>query len=138
MPINLTLDGPVSLNLDDIKEVVEEGWHLVEIESAEARESSNGNPQIGVRARIVDENDADYDRQFFWNLTFISGFSMQLVKRCLSALGFPQQLEYSSLQELASDMEGRQVEAQVTHRTYEGNKQENVTKWRAPQYDLSL
>lgn len=140
MSVDLTdLEGPVSLDLGDISdEPVAKGWHTVEIERAEARLSSQAQvPQLFIMARIVDEADPEYNRTLVWNLN-LTGDGRIFLKRCLTALGMPQQLDYPSYQDLADDLIGRQVDAQVKHGTWKGEKRADVNKWREPALDIEL
>lgn len=134
--VNLT--GPITLDLDAISDKpVATGWHLVNIERAEAKLSSADNPKIFVMSRIVDEADPDNNRTLIWNLTFTEA-AMFMVKRCLKALGMPSNLSFDSLQDLADELLDREVEAFVKHKVYMGETQANVAKWRAPEVDIEL
>jgi len=128
---DMDLSGPIILDLADVRdEPVSKGWHAVRIERAEPKISRQKKlPQIFVLARITDEGDPEYNRTVIWNLT-LKGDGLVFTKRCFVALGLPSQLDYPSYQALADDLIGLEVEAQVKHRVYEGNKQIQVSNWR--------
>lgn len=138
-PISLDLSGPVTLDLGAVSdEPVSEGWHYVTIERAEAKLSRQQQlPSIFVMSRITDEADPETNRTIIWNL-MLDGDGLIFTKRCFSALGMPEQLNYSSYQALADDLIGQECEAQVKHRTYEGNKQTRVSNWRPPTPDIEF
>lgn len=138
--MSVDLTGPVSLNLGGVRDVlVPVGWHTVTIERADARESSKEQPQIFVLSRISDEADPDFNRTLIWNLTDtgnLEDFQMKLFRRCIEAMGLPLDLNYPSYQALADDLIGRTFDCKVSHRTYQGEPQTNITRWRPVVYDL--
>lgn len=127
----INLEGPIVLDLGQIRdEPVEEGWHTVTIERADAKTSSQkGLPMIFVLSRITDEDDPEHTRTIIWNI-MLSGEGLVFTKRCFSALGMPEQLNYASYQALANDLIGHEVEVKVKHRTYEGEQSVQVNNWR--------
>jgi len=129
----INLEGPITLDLGAIKdEPVSVGWHSVTIERAEAKETRQQSlPSIFVLARVNDEADPDYNRTVIWNL-MLSGDGLLFTKRCFGALGMPEQIQAPSVQALADELVGRDVEVQVKHRTYEGAIQANANNWRQP------
>jgi hypothetical protein len=129
-PVNL--EGPIVLDLGEIRDQpVALGWHAVTIERAEAGTSrQKGLPKIFILSRITDEGDVEYNRTIIWNV-MLSGDGMVFTKRCLAALGLPEQLSYPSYQALADDLIGREVEVKVKHRVYKGEKQVQVNNWKA-------
>lgn len=129
--MTIDLSSPVSIDLGEVNdEPVAVGWHTVTIERAEAKLSRQQEiPQIFVLSRITNEADPEYNRTLIWNLN-LSGDGLRFTKRCLEALGFPEQLNYSSYQDLADDLVGREVDAKVKHRTYQGETKSSVNQWR--------
>lgn len=137
--MSIDLSGPVSIDLGDVDdEPVDEGWHTVEIERAEAKLTRKKElPSIFVMGRITDEADPKYNRTIIWN-SILSGNAMRFTKRFFDAVGMPEQLDYPSYQALADDLIGRVCEVEVKHREYEGELQANVNKWREISIDLEL
>lgn len=131
-PIEISLDGPITLDLGAVSdEPVAIGWHTVQIESAEARLSRKQElPMIFVVSRITDEADPQHNKTIIWN-NMMRGEGLVFTKRCFKALGMPEQLSADSLQDLADELVGIQVQAQVKHRVHEGEIQANVSNWRA-------
>lgn len=131
-PIEISLEGPIELDLGAVSdEPVAVGWHTVQIESAEARLSRKQSlPMIFVLSRITDEADPQTNKTVIWN-NMMSGEGLVFTKRCFKALGMPEQLSAPSLQDLADELVGRQVQVQVKHKVYEGEVQESVANWRA-------
>lgn len=135
----INLNGPVMLDLSTINdELVPEGWHTVTLEQVTAKlTSQKGLPSLFVMSRITDDDDPDVNRTVIWNL-MLSGDGMIFTKQCFSALNMPVKLEYDSYSDLAADMIGREVDVRVKYRTYEGEKQVSVNKWRTPSLELEL
>lgn len=142
--VDMNLSGPVSLDLGSTSDApLAIGWHTCQIERCEARTSKKGLPQFFVLARITDEDDAEFNQSIIWNLTFdnvAQSFNSKRVKRCLTALGMPEQLSYTSWEDFAEALIGLNVDAYVTHQDRDGEPQANVNKWRAVQLlgDISL
>lgn len=130
-PVEFDLMGPVSINLGEVRdEPVGVGWHSVEIERAEAKLSAGqGLPSIFVMGRIDDESDPEFRRTVVWNL-MLQGDGLLFTKRCCSALGMSEQLNYPSYQEMADDLVSRSCEVLVKHRPYQGELRTNVSNWR--------
>lgn len=135
----VVLEGPVTLDLDQVRdEPPAKGWHTVRIERAEAGLSrQKKTPKIFVLSRVIDEADVEFNRTIIWNV-MLSGDGLVFTKRCLKALGLPGRLEYGSYQELADDLIGREVEVQVKHRTYQGERQAQVNNWREVTPEISF
>ena len=133
------LTGPITLDLGAIRdEPVSADWHTVKIERADAGISSKKQlPKIFLLSRITDEADPEYNRTIIWNC-MLEGDGLPFTKRCFKALGMPDVLEYPSYQALADELVGREVECKVKHRTYKGEKQANVTNWRAVSYSVEF
>lgn len=133
-----TFEGPILLDLGQIRdEPVIKGWHLVEIERADAGSSSKkGLTKIFVLSRIIDEGDPDFNRTIIWSL-MLEGDGLVFTKRCLNALEYPAQLlggegaAYATVEDLADSLVGKTVEVRVKHKMYQGNKQAEVNNWRA-------
>ena len=127
----VNLEGPIVLDLGQVRDQpVAEGWHVVTIERADAKTSSKKDiPMIFVLSRISDESDPECNRTIIWNI-MLQGEGMVFTKRCLAALGMPEQLNYPSYQALANDLIGRSVEVKTKHRTYEGEQSLQVNNWR--------
>jgi hypothetical protein len=142
MAEEITLDGPFTLNLEDVKdEPVNEGWHLVEIEKAEPKRTNQKKlPAVFVVARIVDEEDEDFNRTLIWNnILDPSSQAIRFTKRCFEALGMPAELQYENgVQGLCEDLIGRRVDAKAKHETYEGDVRARVNKWRQPELGIEL
>jgi hypothetical protein len=136
-PINL--EGPIVLDLGEVRdEPVVIGWHVVTIERAEAGVSHKQNlPKIFILSRVTDEADIEYNRTIIWNI-MLAGDGLVFTKRCLSALGLPAQLNYPSYQALGDDLLGREVEVKVKHRVYKGEKQVQISNWKAITPDISF
>jgi hypothetical protein len=136
-PVNL--EGPIVLDLGEVRdEPVTIGWHVVTIERAEAGVTrQKGLPKIFVLSRVTDEGDVEYNRTIIWNV-MLSGDGMVFTKRCLVALGLPTQLNYPSYQALADDLIGREVEVKVKHRVYQGEKQVQISNWKALTPEISF
>ena len=136
-PVNL--EGPIVLDLGEVRdEPVVIGWHVVTIERAEAGVSRKQNlPKIFILSRVTDEGDIEYNRTIIWNI-MLQGDGLVFTKRCLSALGLPAQLNYPSYQALADDLIGRDVEVKVKHRVYKGEKQVQISNWKAITPDISF
>lgn len=139
MSVNLTLEGPVSFNLDEVHDVpVSTGWHQVTVEQTEAKLSKKDHPQIFFLSRISDEADEDFNRTIIWNLTFdgnMGGFNMKRVRRFCEAAGIPLTLDYASYEAMAEDMINREVMVEVKHQEYEGETQARVNKWQSVSFD---
>jgi hypothetical protein len=137
--LNINLNEPITLDLSEIStEPVPTGWHTVTIERAEAKLTRQKKlPSIFVMSRITDEADPDYNRTIIWN-AMLDGDGLMFTKKFFTALGMPEQLEYDSYQALADDLLGREVEAKVKHRQYEGETQASVNDWREPSLDIEL
>ena len=135
-PVNL--EGPIVLDLGEVRdEPVVVGWHVVTIERTEAGTSrQKGLPKIFILSRVTDEGDVEYNRTIIWNI-MLSGDGMVFTKRCLSALGLPEQLNYPSYQALADDLMGREIEVKVKHRVYKGEKQVQISNWKSITPDIS-
>ena len=136
-PVNL--EGPIVLDLGEVRdEPVVIGWHVVTIERAEAGTSrQKGLPKIFILSRVTDEGDVEYNRTIIWNV-MLSGDGMVFTKRCLAALGLPEQLNYPTYQALADDLVGREVEVKVKHRVYKGEKQVQVNNWKTIAPEISF
>ena len=128
-PVNL--EGPIVLDLGEVRDdPVTPGWHTVRIERADAGVSrQKGLPKIFILSRVTDEGDEEYDRTIIWNL-MLDGDGLVFTKRCLSALGLPEQLNYPSYQALADDLIDREVEVKGKHRVYKGETQYQVSNWK--------
>lgn len=133
------LSGPIVLDLAEVRDdPVEIGWHTVTIERADAAVSSKkGLPKIFVLSRITDEADVEFNRTVIWNI-MLDGDGMPFTKRCFAALGLPEQLNYPSYQALADELVGLEVDVSVKHRTYQGEKQANVSNWRVVTPEISF
>lgn len=127
----VTLEGPIVLDLGEVKdEPVVTGWHAVRIERAEAGLSRQKNlPKIFFLSRVIDEGDPEHNRTVIWNC-MLEGDGLIFTKRCFAALGMPEQLNYPTYQDLADDTVDREVEVQVKHRVYKGERQAQVSNWR--------
>lgn len=125
------LGGPIVLNLGEVRdEPVSAGWHVVTIERADAGiTQQKGLPKIFILSRVTDEGDEEYNRTIIWNV-MLAGDGMVFTKRCLAALGLPEQLNYPSYQALADDLIGREVEVKGKHRVYKGETQYAVNNWK--------
>jgi len=125
------LSGPITLDLAEVRdEPVSVGWHAVTIERADAGETREKKlPKIFILSRVTDEGDQEFNRTVIWNI-MLDGDGMVFTKRCLKALGMPDQLNYQSYQALADELIGREVEVQVKHRVYKGEKQCQVNNWK--------
>jgi len=134
MSVNMSVEGPVSLNLGNVDDApVAKGWHTVKIERAEADTNKKDQPQIAILARITNETDPDFNKTIPWYLTFtgdMESFQMKLIRRCVEALGLPLTLDYPSYQDFGDALIGLSVDANVTHREWEGETKLNVNKWR--------
>ena len=131
---DIVLSGPITLDLGAVRdEPVAEGWHVVKIERAEAGVSRQKRiPKIFVLSRIIDEGDEDVKRTLIWNV-MLAGDGMIFTKRCFKALGFSEVLDYPSVDDLCAAMIDHEVDVQVKHRVYNGEKQAGVGNWREPQ-----
>ena len=136
-PVNL--EGPIVLDLGEVRdEPVAVGWHVVTIERAEAGVTRQKSlPKIFVLSRITDEGDVEHNRTVIWNV-MLSGDGMVFTKRCLMALGLSEQLNYPTYQALADDLIGREVEVKVKHRVYKGEKQVQISNWKALTPEISF
>lgn len=129
--LSFEFEGPIELDLDAVRdEPVAIGWHIVKIERAEAGLSKKQRlPKVFILSRILDEADRDFNRTLIWNI-MLKGDGLLFTKRCLRALGFPGVLDYEDVAEFCSDLLEREVEVQVKHRFWEGEKQANINNWR--------
>ncbi len=127
----LELTGPIILDLGAVRdEPVAEGWHSVEIERADPGLSNQKKiPKIFILSRLIDEADEDYNRTQIWN-AMLEGDGLIFTKRCMKALGLPDQLAYDSVEDFCADLVGRQVQVQTRHRIYKGEKQSSASNWR--------
>lgn len=135
----VNLEGPISLDLAAVRdEPIVKGWHVVKIERADPGLSrKQGIPKIFIMARVIDEADEEHNRTIIWNL-MLAGDGLQFTKRCLGALGMPEQLDYPSYQALADALIGLEVDVNVKHKTYEGKLQAQANNWRAVTADISF
>ena len=137
----INLEGPISLDLAAVRdELVEVGWHVTKIERADPGLSRQKRiPKIFIMARVIDEADVEFNRTIIWNL-MLAGDGLQFTKRCLGALGMPEQLDYPSYQALADALIGLEVDVHVAHKpnkkTWE--LQASANKWRAVTPDISF
>lgn len=127
----VNLEGPIVLDLGEVRdEPVSVGWHTVTIERADAGVTQQkGLPKIFILSRVTDEGDKEYNRTIIWNI-MLAGDGLPFTKRCLKALGLPEQLNYPTFQALADDLIGREVEVKGKHRTYKGEVQFQVNNWK--------
>ena len=135
----VVLEGPVTIDLGQVRdEPVAEGWHTVTIERADPGLSrQKQTPKIFLLSRITDEADVENNRTIIWNI-MLDGDGMLFTKRCLQALGLPEQLNYPSYQALADDLVGREVDVKIKHRMYKGEKQVQVNNWRQVTVEVSF
>ncbi len=131
---SVDLSGPVSLDMGSISdELIPLGWHTVTIERVDAKLTREKKlPSLFVMARISEEGDPDHKRTIIWNL-MLAGSGLIFTKRCFKALGLPDQLEFSSYEELAAELIGLECEVEVKHREYQGEQQVQVGRWRPAQ-----
>jgi hypothetical protein len=139
---NINLSSPITLDLTEVKtDPVDEGWHHVKIERADAKKTSNkGLTSIFVMSRIQDEADPDFNRTLIWNCN-LEGGGLIFTKRFFEAAGMPMQLEYESVQALADDLIGREVDAKVSHEApneYHDEVKAQVNKWREHEIGLEF
>jgi len=130
-PVNL--EGPIVLDLGTVRDepVAADQWHTVSVERADAGVSKEKKlPKIFILSRVTDEGDVEYNRTIIWTI-MLQGDGLVFTKRCLSALGMPEQLSYPTYQDLADDLVGREVEVKGKHKPYKGEQQYQVNNWRA-------
>lgn len=127
----ISLEGPIVLDLGQVRdEPVATGWHSVVIERADAGISREKKlPKIFFLSRVTDEASPEYNRTVIWNC-MLEGDGLVFTKRCFAALGMPEHLNYPTYQALADDTLSREVDVQVKHRVYKGEKQASVNNWR--------
>lgn len=111
----------VNLNLDDVKDYVEEGWYLLRVVDAEIKEGNAGE-YINWRLEI---QEVEEDVPPVYHVTSFSVPSM--VRNFLKACNFQWNDDGSFHTE---DVLGCELEAKLTIGEYQGNKRNEIDKMR--------
>lgn len=112
----------VDLNLDDIKDYVDEGWYLMVIRDAEVKEGPKG-PYINWKLEITDPDVGNVPPVY--HVTSFAAPSM--IRNFLEAAQFQWNEDGSFHTE---DVLGCELEAKLIIDEYEGRKRNSVSKVR--------
>lgn len=130
--MDVTLEGPLTLDLSSVDKPPSEGWHTVEVEKASPGTTRAGDVKIFVVARDRCGAQCGHDEQtIIWNL-MLEGAGLSFTKRCLGAMGYgvDSKMQFASVQALADSMLGRELQVQIKHNDKDSAFEYNVNAYR--------
>lgn len=118
----------INVNLDEVNDnnLVEEGWHIVRVIGCEQKTSQgSGNPYLNWELEVNDPDDEN-NGQKLWLITSLTDKALPMLKRFIRACD----VEWGPEGFTTEDVLGCELEINVKHREYDGEKQNNISNYR--------
>lgn len=104
------------------------GTYQAEVNKAQVKQSSNGNPMIELTFKIRKDIEQPFGGRNVFDRLVLTEASMWKVQLYAKAMGLPDGLEVDTYEELADIMTGRKVEIETGEREHNGKTYAQVNK----------
>lgn len=143
----------MAIDIDKIKEDYEEeqqgdfetlpvGEYHCFVYDMEGRMSSNDNPMISITLKVA---DGEYKNRQLWTNVTLTAKAWWKVEEFFEAVGYnigelPSEVDSPAevVVKIREEVIGSKVVAEVGHREYQGDTQENVEEVRPPKNDFDV
>ena len=116
----------ISINLAGVEaggRKVPEGEYIVEVTSFEEKESSNGNPGLSWKWKVV---EGDYKGATIWDNTSLLPQALWRLKNLLDCLGIDTSGEVNLV---AKEILGKRALVEISIETYQGKERSRITQF---------
>lgn len=114
----------INVNLDDVKEYVEEGWYVCRVLGVETRKKKDGDSQyLNWELEIAEGEDEGFK---VWYMTSLKPTARRYLKRWIKALD----VEWDEDGFHTEDCVGQEIELYLTIDEYQGELDNEVDKFR--------